>query len=290
MARHWWRRAGLAALVALVFSWFLLERWASAGAVPLPAHPFFSKAGPWVIAHRGGAALRPENTLVAFEHAWSLGVDVLELDLHRSRDGALVVIHDATVDRTTDDSGAVAEMDLEELKRLNAGARFTGLEGERYGARIPTLEDVLVRLPLARLNIEMKVDGLGEALCETLRAHDATGRVLVASADDERMERFRERCPNVATSATFEEVLQFWSLATVGIAARAPAQALQVPTSAGPLPVFAAPLRWAASTRGVRLQLFTIDEPGRMQELLAQGAHGIMTDRPDLLLRALGRE
>lgn len=284
-----WRRAGLTALVVLGSCWIVL-RWASAGAEPLSPHPFFAQPGPWVIAHRGGAALRPENTLVAFEHARSLGVDVLELDVRRSRDGALVVIHDPTVDRTTDGHGAVAEMDLDALKRLDAGATFTGLEGERYGARIPTLEEVLRGFPLLRLNIEMKVDGLEATLCETLEVHDAGDRVLVASADDARMRRFRERCPRVATSATFDEALEFWGLASLGIAGHPPAPALQLPPSAGPLPVFSGPLQWAAASRGMVVQLFTIDDAEHMRVLLADGVHGIMTDRPDLMLRVLDRE
>ena len=120
-------RGGRILLAVLCALWVGLFGWAAVTARSSEPHGFFSSApDPWVIAHRGGAGLRPENTLIAFEHASHLGVDVLEFDIHRSRDGALVVIHDTTVDRTTDGHGAVAELTIDELKRLDAGAHFIG--------------------------------------------------------------------------------------------------------------------------------------------------------------------
>ncbi|MEL6544274.1 MAG: glycerophosphodiester phosphodiesterase family protein, partial [Myxococcota bacterium] len=175
----------------------------------------------------------------------------------------------------------------DELKRLDAGAHFTGPDGDRYGARIPTLDQVLERFPNARFNIEMKVDGLELSLCDALRVHHALARSLVASASRERLARFREACPSVATSAALSEVLVFWGLANLGIAGSAPAPALQIPHSA---PVFWPPIRWAAQRRGMVVQVFTVNEPGAMDSALRAGAHGVMTDRPDLLLERAGRE
>jgi len=114
---------------------------------PEPGHAFFrdEKPGVQVIAHRGGAGLRPENTLAAFQHAAQLGADVLEMDLRVAADGAIVVMHDATVERTTDGAGAVASLKLAELKRLDAGYRWSPDGGATFpyrgrGVRVPALQ------------------------------------------------------------------------------------------------------------------------------------------------------
>ena len=133
----------------------------------------------------------------------------------------------------------------------------------------------------------MKADGLEHSLCDALRVHRALERSLVASASSERLVRFRDICPSVATSAALSEVLVFWGLANLGIAGSAPAPALQIPHSA---PVFWPPIRWAAKRRGMVVQVFTVNEPEEMDLALRAGAQGIMTDRPDLLLERAGRE
>jgi len=131
-------------------------------AEPAPRHPFFDAARtPEVIAHRGGAALRPENTLAAFLHAVEVGADILEMDLRVTADREIVVMHDATVERTTDGRGAVAALTLAELRKLDAGYRWTPDGGASFpyrgrGIRAPALEEVFRRLPNARMNLEMK--------------------------------------------------------------------------------------------------------------------------------------
>src|SRR5689334_12883384 len=115
------------------------------------------------IAHRGGSALRPENTLLAFDHAASLGVDGFECDVQLSRDGEAVVIHDPTVDRTTDGTGAVKDLTADELARLDAGARFGADRQWPYRGRdtgVPTLLSILKRYPDVPLVVEIKSDRL----------------------------------------------------------------------------------------------------------------------------------
>src|SRR5512138_1136096 len=112
-------------------------------------HPFFLSARPAVFAHRGGSALAPENTMAAFERGLALGADGIELDVHLSRDGVVVVHHDASVDRTTNCAGSVADLTADELARLDAGYRFQNVSGEYpfrgRGVGVPRLSDVLSR-------------------------------------------------------------------------------------------------------------------------------------------------
>ena len=132
-----------------------------------------------VYAHRGGSLLRPENTIVAFDHGLSLGADSLEFDVHLSRDGVVVVHHDRTLERTTNGRGPIAGMTADELSRLDAGARFPGFAGRAGG--VPTLPDVLRRYPSARMIIELKLNDpiLAQKTIDDVRAADAVDRVAL---------------------------------------------------------------------------------------------------------------
>lgn len=146
-----------------------------------------------VIAHRGGRAHAPENTLEAMRLGIAAGADAIELDVHRCADGEIVVIHDATVDRTTDGSGAVAAMTLRDLDSLDAGSRFTGISGG-FGpgsCRIPTLEQVLESFPATPLIIEVKTTAASAPTRALIERHGAAGRCLVDSFHAEALEIFR---------------------------------------------------------------------------------------------------
>ena len=260
-------------------------------------HPFFDTPGPWVIAHRGGRGLWPENTLFAFERAEALGVDVIEMDLRATSDGALVVMHDDTVDRTTNCSGRVSGMTLEEVRALDAGFRFTDASGQfafrGRGLTVPALEEVLSRLPKARLNLEMKAftPHLAVKLCDLLRERTATGRVLVASFSHDAMAAFRQHCASVATSATWREGLTFYQLSRLRLESlyRSPAVALQVPETFNDRKVLEPHLLELAHAFNIRVQVWTVNEEADMKRLLALGVQGILTDYPDRLLRLMGR-
>ena len=272
------------------------QRWARcgsasrAGCLALPSRsslaPCCSHATPWVIAHRGGLAQWPENTELAFEKCVELGVDLLEIDIHRSKDGALVVIHDPTVDRTTEGSGSVSGMTVSALQALDAAYRFgeeAGYPLRGQGVHIPTLEHVLGRFESTRINIELKADDLEAPLCDLLLESRAAERVIVASISSDRLDRFRERCPKVATSASAREATRFWLLAQIGLAGPAPAPALQLADRIGSMPVITSALVWAAQKRGLAIHVFTINDRMQMHQFLDRGVHGIMTDRPELL-------
>jgi glycerophosphoryl diester phosphodiesterase len=260
-------------------------------------HRFFDGAGPLVIAHQGGRGLRPENTMAAFEHAASLGVDVLEMDLRGTSDGTIVVLHDPSVDRTTDGRGLVRELSLRAIAELDAGYRFEDETGafpyRATGISIPTLAEVLTRFSDRRLNLEMKDfdPALARSLCDALRRYGATERTLVASFGHEPMTEFRRACAEVATSATFREGFVFYQLQRLRLSRLfgSPALAFELPEYFGELRVVAPPFLALARSRNLRVQVWTVNEENDLKRFLEMGVDGIVTDYPDRLLRLLGR-
>ncbi|MBU0902213.1 glycerophosphodiester phosphodiesterase [Pseudomonas sp. MIL19] len=253
---------------------------------------------PLVIAHRGGKGLWPENSLFAFQRASALGVDMLEMDLHLSSDGELVVIHDHTLERTTDGEGPVAALSLEQLQALDAGYNWSADGGQSYpyrgqGIRIPSFTEVLDSLPGTPKVIEIKVPDVGmEAqLCEALEAHKQRDQVIVGSFYDRSLQLFREHCPGVATSAGPGSVRLLVALNWLGLGRLlSPSyQALQIPEAHGDLVVASTSLLRTAAQRGLNVQLWTINEQPDMRRLLDQGARALITDYPDRALQVLGR-
>ncbi len=252
---------------------------------------------PLLVAHRGGAALAPENTLEAFTCAaerWA--ADMIELDVRLSRDGRPVVIHDPTVDRTTEGSGAVSELTLDELRSLDAGYRFRDPDGRRSqrgrGVRIPTLDEVLERLPWTRLTVELKAEGAWPAAVAAIRARGAVHRVVLASSDSRHLPERSEY--EGALSAGRKTVLKFWLAARLRLGRRAAFR-----RSPPPVDIFQVPTRWrglavvtpgfirAAHACNIPVQVWTVNDPDEMRRLLDLGVDGIQSDRPDLLARVL---
>ncbi|PTS83038.1 glycerophosphodiester phosphodiesterase [Pseudomonas sp. HMWF032] len=253
---------------------------------------------PLVIAHRGGKGLWPENSLFAFERAKDLGVDMLEMDLHLSSDGELVVIHDRTLDRTTNGEGPVAALSLAQLQALDAGYRWSADGGQSYpyrgqGIRIPRFAEVLQRFPETPKVIEIKVPDVGMEthVCEALTKHQQRDKVIVGSFYDRSLQLFREQCPGVATSAGPGSVRLLVALNWVGLGSLlSPSyQALQIPESYEGLPMATPSLFKTASERGLNVQLWTINEQPDMRRLLDLGANALITDYPDRALQVLGR-
>jgi len=270
----------------------------AASVEPLPEHPFWKASGPRVIAHRGGRGLWPENTLYAFRNAYARGADVLEMDLRETADGEIVVLHDATVDRTTDASGPVAALTVAQLQRLDAGYRWTTDAGKSFpfrglGIVVPTLRQVFDALPGARMNLEMKGPGteMAAPLCKLIRAHAMTERVAVAAFAQEPMDAFRAACPDVATAATRDEVVRFVRLNWLYLGAlfSPRAQALQIPERLGQHEVLTPLLVHDAQRLGIKLEIWTVNDPSDMRRLLAVPVDGIITDYPDRLLALLRR-
>jgi glycerophosphoryl diester phosphodiesterase len=247
---------------------------------------------PLLIAHRGGSGLAPENTIYAFRRAlqwWR--ADLLEIDVQPTRDGDAVVIHDPTVDRTTDGSGAVAGMTVRELGELDAGYRYSP-DGSTYplrgaGVRISTLREVLEAFPGARVNVEIKDARAQKAVWETVRALGAEQRVLIAAGDRRNRARFARYAG--PTSAASQEMYAFFALLKLGLGRffRPAVDAWQMPDRHGGRQVLSP--RWVkeAHARNVAVHVWTIDELADMRRLLAWGVDGIISDRPDRLARVL---
>jgi glycerophosphoryl diester phosphodiesterase len=310
----------------------LLAAAAPAAAAPAAAAPAATDKpllgeNPWLdrtvlnIAHRGGADELPENTLYAFTESLARGVDMLETDVYPTADGELVVIHDATVDRTTNATGAVADLTLAEVQALDAAHWavpgrgvprdaaaddyvFRGLAtGERAmpedlveagytpaDFRIPTLAEVLERFPDVPLNIELKTgppagDSMAQALADLLAEHDRTDDVVVASFQDQVLYEFKRLAPEVHTAPALVETaaLKGASLAASPGVTAPLHHVYQVPVGQFGVTVVDADFVADAHANGMAVHVWTIDDEAEMRRLIALGVDGIMTDRPSLL-------
>ena len=284
----------MALAVALLYAVMVMR------AESVESPPFFSTIAerPLVIAHQGGEWLRPSNTMLAFENAQSLGVDVLEMDIHSTSDGVLVTIHDRTVDRTTDGSGAVSELNSAEIFALDAGHYWTNDDGLTYpyrgqDIRIATLDEVFSRFPDMPMNIEIKQESpsIGQPFCDLLRQYKRSDLTLVASFSQLAIDEFRAACPEVATSMTASEVTNFFVRHTLfaGQTYTPPASAIQVPEYQIGIQLLKPRFVAASQRRNLQLHAWTINEREDMERMLALGVDGIITDRPDILLELLGR-
>jgi glycerophosphoryl diester phosphodiesterase len=257
-----------------------------------PGHPYFAGA-PLLMAHRGGSLLAPENTPEAFRRAlewWR--ADVLEVDVQPTADGDVVVIHDATVDRTTDGSGPVAALRLSELRRLDAGFRFTPDGGRSFpfrgrGIRLATLEELLRAHPEARVNVEIKDGRAQRRVWETVHDLRATGRVLIAAG--RRANRSLFAAYPGPTSASGEEMKAFYlhHLTRTTRFWRPTVDAFQMPERYGGRQVLTPRLLREVHARNLAVHVWTVDDEADMRRLLAWGVDGIVTDRPDRLARVL---
>jgi glycerophosphoryl diester phosphodiesterase len=257
-----------------------------------PGHPFFAGA-PLLIAHRGGALLAPENTLLAFGRAvewWHC--DILELDVHATRDGEVVVIHDDAVDRTTDGDGRVASLALDQVLGLDAGYRFTPDGGRTFpfrdrGVRIPTFREVLQALPNTRLNVEIKDARAQQRVWEVVREARAAHRVLIAAGRKRNGSRF-SAYPG-PRSASSEEMHRFYLLHRAGLSAlfRSTVDAFQMPEEARGRRVLTRRLIDQVHAHNLAVHVWTVNEEADMRRLLEWEVDGIMTDRPDVLARVL---
>jgi glycerophosphoryl diester phosphodiesterase len=250
--------------------------------------PFFEHREPLVFAHRGGCALGPENTLAAFDAGLAAGADGLELDVHLSADGVVVVHHDATIDRTTDGRGRLAARTAAELARVDAAFRFGPdrqfpLRGQGIG--VPTLREVLRRYRDTRIIVEMKVDSveMGERLAADVRAADAVDRVCAAAYGLRSALAARRALPALAASAAHSEVRWAlyrswigWPHTGVGYGG------FQVPETSNGHRIVSPRFVAHAHRAGLAVQVWTVDDPQDMQRLLAWGVDGLISNRPDL--------
>ena len=262
-------------------------------------HPFLDIATPIVMAHRGGQGLWPANTLFAFQQAVAMGVDVLEMDIHSTSDGVLVVRHDPTVDATTNGSGFIRDMTLAEIKDLDAGYTWSADGGQTFpfreqGITIPTLEEVIQAFPARRLNIDIKPEdpAVVAPFCRLLEDTGSLHRVLVGSFHDPQLRLFRQLCPQVATAAGVQETTLFLGLvkALLGAAYQGRAEVFSIPEYQGRLHVVTPRFIRGSHAHNMQVHVWTVNEPEDMQRLLDWGVDCLITDYPDRLLALLGRK
>ena len=244
------------------------------------------------MAHRGGAGLAPENTMHAFRDAverWD--ADMLELDVHLTSDSEVVVLHDDTVDRTTNGSGAVAGLTWQDVSRLDAGFHFEGAGGDfpfrGRGVGIPRLAEVLEAFPGMRLNVEVKAARAARPLVELVRAQGAEARVLVAAANE--ADRRDARGYPGPWGASTGQLRRFWVLHTtpLGVFYTPRCDVLQVPPTHQGRAVITPAFVREAHRRNLPVHVWTVNDPAEMRRLLALGVDAIQSDRPDTLARVL---
>jgi glycerophosphoryl diester phosphodiesterase len=261
-------------------------------------HPYFDLPTPIAIGHRGAAGEAPENTLVSFERAAVQGVAVLESDVHLSRDGEVVILHDDLLERTTDGRGPARERTLAELRRLDAGHRFTPDGGRSFpfrgrGISIPTLAEVLERFPAMRFNLEIKeaTPGLLERTIELVAAR--ADRILLAAADDRIMARLRDEVARrgvaVAIGASAGDVAGFVRAALEDKPPAPGPMALQVPAEVAGRPLVTPRFVEHAHAHGLPVHVWTINDPPEIERLLDLGVDGVMSDFPARVVAALAR-
>ena len=260
-------------------------------------HPVLERLSkPVTIAHQGGNKVYPDESLLAFTNAVDMGIQVLEMDIHRTRDGVLVINHDQAIDRLTDSSGLIREMSWPELQDVD-GAYNWSPDGLAYpyrgkGVKILSLNAVLDSFPQQVYDIEIKQHDppLENDLCDLLRQYGvAYDQVIVASFSDETLTRFQHACPEVATSLPVNKGTMLYILSRVGLERLLPLDGVvaQLPrsfnTKLGQLKLDRRYIN--AFAKGDRqVWVWTVNDSIEMRRMVNMGAHGIITDRPDILM------
>jgi glycerophosphoryl diester phosphodiesterase len=246
----------------------------------------------YVVGHRGSPTERPENTMPSFELAVAQGVDAVELDVHLTADGQLAVIHDDTLERTTDLTGAVAAFTMDEIRAADAGAKFTAEDGSApyagKGLRVPTLPEVLEWLPDGvGLVVEIKAAVAADATVEALRGSSVrrAGNATAISFDESAIDRVHELDPELPTGLL---LVPFDSVER-GLTWAVNYSHLGVYPWEGDLGLDPMPLISEAAAFGRRLGCYVVNDPQRMQQLAACGLWGFVTDVPAVARAAVSR-
>ena len=249
--------------------------------------------GTLLAAHRGGAQLWPENSLLAFRSAIALGADFLEFDVHLSKDGQVVVIHDPTLERTTTGAGPVSDRTLPELRAL----RLKGRDGKVTEELVPTLDDVahLVAPTPVRLLLEIKADakrqrypGIEEKILGILESHGMAARTIVMAFEEETVRRIGKLQPEVAAGRLYwqrnldemHSTIQREIGAQRGLGARFVGLHQELVT---------AEVVKQAEQAGLLLGVWTVNDAGAMKRFIGMGVGILITDRPDVAKELLGR-
>ena len=252
---------------------------------------------PRVIAHRGDSHNYPENTLPAFRSAVEMGIDVVETDIHITKDGVLVIWHDPTLERNTDGKGRVEDHTLEELRRYDAGYTFTKDGGRTYpfrgkGITICTLAEALQACPDQRFNIDLKTKcpQIVDEFIRVIRQHDAVDRVVGASFHLSNLKRLRRLAPDFLTSVTTAEVVPLLLRQKTHTLPKTFKRKIifQIPRQASFIKVVTPSFVREMHRRDAVVMVWTINDEQSMRELFAMGVDSVMTDNPALVIKVAG--
>ncbi len=252
---------------------------------------------PWVIAHRGGRDLFPENTMVAFDGSNDLGVDALEMDVCLTKDGQLVTHHDLTIDRTSNGAGKLIDFTFQELQKFNFGHHFKDINGQlpfrELTVNIPTMDEVMekysAKYPLI-IEIKNKSENgfkAAQKLLDLIQKYKIEQNVIVASFHDEVLEKFRALSEDkILTATTFAETKKYVASKKLALPFLFKSQgaAVQIPMKAKGINLAKSGFVKTAHKRNMIIHYWTINTTENMQKLINFGVDGIMTDRPDLLI------
>ncbi|WP_422123619.1 glycerophosphodiester phosphodiesterase [Planococcus sp. X10-3] len=279
--------------------------WAGSKALvttqPRPKKAALEYERPVVLAHRGGSALAPENTLAAFNKAVALGVDGFEIDVRLTSDEELIVFHDEFLDRTTDGAGKVSDLTLEKIRTFDLGYHFEDLEGKNSyrgkHEKIVTLHELLEKFPDMYINIDMKdspetYEGslMPSKLWRLIESMGAEDRVGVTSFFDEQIDRFNLYAQNrVAIGAGENEIRKAYAAfnSQFGHLYQPRADMFQIPIRSSVFNLVSPRFIAFLGELNVPVHYWTINDPEAMRALVAAGAKGIITDRPDLAVDAV---
>ena len=240
-------------------------------------HTFLDHPGVLAFAHRGDHDSGPENTLPAFAGAVDQGFKYLETDTHCTRDGVLMAFHDQQLDRVTDQTGKISELDYEVVRRARVGGSET----------IPSLEDLIESFPEARFNIDLKADTTVIPFINLIRKLKCVDRICVGAFSDQRINAVREAFPNVCTSLGPINVCRA-RLTSYGVPfLKIKGQCAQVPERWRKVTVIDSRFIREMKQRGIQTHVWTVNDEANMTRLLALGVEGIMTDRAGLLKKVL---
>jgi len=303
--QHWNFYRSIAAIFALYMLLLLVSRQLDIASSRNLSPIFGPRSGstPLLIAHQGGNLERPDETRSSFDYGRDFGADVLEMDVHPTADGFLAVLHDSRVDRTSNGSGLVSDLNMEEIQAMDAGYWWPYHSNDDVEKKnVPAEQDfpwrgkglftmsfseILDAYPDIPLNVELKEPGdYGARLlsAQIIRA----GRIddiLVVSEHPETIKAFRKLVPEAATGASRVEVTRFFLLAKIRLEGLSgvKADALQVPLNQGSLRIVTPGFIRAAHRRGLAVHVWTINDADEMKRLIVMGVDGIITDRPSLL-------
>ena len=278
-------------LIALVICYLLLRLMP--GHTPVSDIPYFTSSDVSVIAHRGGRGLRPGNTIEAAVNAINLGSDVIELDVHLTADQILVVRHDDNINTTTNGTGLIRFMSAEDIGQYSANFHSVDFPNKKFreDIKVPTLESMFEKLPNKRYLIELKPkDELtADALCTLVTKSQLEDQVIVGSFHSETLKYFREQCPIVPTSIGQSEMVWLVLLERLklGHLFKTESYSIQVPVSYGGYRILSPSLVDLAHSLNMRVDVWTVNSPEVMKEVISMGVDGVITDYPDRLISIL---